>query len=335
MKAVACSRSLPVSDAQALFDCELPRPEPGPHDLLVEVRAIAVNPVDCKVRKMLAPDPGEPKVLGWDASGVVCEVGAAVQGFHVGDEVFYAGDLNRPGCNAQYQTVDARIVGHKPRSVGFAESAALPLTSLTAWELLFDRLQLEADAAASGLLIVGAAGGVGSIMVQLAACLTRARVFATCGRPASRDWLHSLAPVIVLDHGQDLVAQLRALNAGPITHVASLTHTDQHYPVLVEAMAPQGRFGLIDDPMALDIKAFKRKSISVHWEFMYTRSLYRTVDMARQAEILERVAQLVDAGRIRSTMAQHFGRIDAQNLRRAHALLESRQARGKIVLEGF
>ncbi len=335
MKAVAYTHSLPIEHPSALIDCKVPEPKPGAHDLLVEVQAIAVNPVDCKIRKNVAPPDGQPKILGWDAAGIVREVGESVQGFQPGDAVFYAGDLSRSGSNAQLQVVDARIVGRKPQRLSFSEAAALPLTSLTAWELLFDRLQLDINAPKATLFVLGAAGGVGSILVQLARKLTQARVVASYGRVESRAWLQGLASLELVDHQADLQAQLQSLKCGEITHVASLTHTDVHYAQLVELMAPQGRFGLIDDPQALDIKAFKRKSISLHWEFMYTRSLYGTADMARQGWILNEVARLVDEGILCSTVAAHFGAINAANLRRAHALLEAQQSRGKIVLEGF
>lgn len=336
MKAVAYAQSLPVSDPQSLIDCELPKPSVSAHDILVQIKAVSVNPVDCKIRKSVAPASGQMKVLGWDASGVVQAVGENVTRFKVGDAVFYAGDLTRPGSNAEYQVVDERIVGRKPTRLSFAEAAALPLTSLTAWELLFDRLGLQQGGSADAVLLAtGAAGGVGSILVQMASKLTQCRVIATAGRVESKSWLERLGAHIVVDHNRDLVAQVKAQEARPVTHVASLTHTDVHYMALLELMAPQSRFGLIDDPLTLDIKAFKRKSISLHWEFMYTRSMFQTEDMGRQSKILDRVADLVDARVLVTTLTEHMGVINAANLRQAHARLESGQARGKIVFEGF
>lgn len=336
MKAVAYAQSLPVSDPQSLIDCELPKPSVGSHDILVQVKAVSINPVDCKIRKSVAPASGQLKVLGWDAAGVVQAVGEKVTRFKVGDAVFYAGDLTRQGSNAEYQVVDERIVGRKPTRLSFAEAAALPLTSLTAWELLFDRLGLQQGGSADAVLLAtGAAGGVGSILVQMASKLTQCRVIATAGRAESKAWLERLGAHVVVDHGKDLVTQVKVQESRPVTHVASLTHTDSHYMALLELMAPQSRFGLIDDPLTLDIKAFKRKSISLHWEFMYTRSMFQTEDMVRQSKILDRVADLVDARVLVTTLTEQMGVINATNLRQAHARLESGQARGKIVLEGF
>lgn len=334
MKAVAHDRCLPCDDPQALLDISLPRPSPGPQDLLVEIRAVSVNPVDTKLRRNRAPAAGELSVLGWDAAGIVREVGAAVTGFQPGDRVWHAGALQRPGSNSEYQLVDARIAGHMPASLSFAAAAALPLTAVTAWELLFDRLQLPRGGSGS-LLIVGAAGGVGSILIQLARQLTGLTVIATASRPETRQWVQALGAHHVLDHRQPLSQELRRAGLDEVTHVASLTATDRHFAELAACLAPQGRLALIDDPEALDIRLLKRKSVSLHWEYMFTRSLFGTADMSRQHDILEEVAALVDAGSLRSTLSQHFGGINAANLRRAHALLESGQAVGKIVLEGF
>lgn len=336
MKAVAYTHSLPISDPMSLQDVQLCEPTPGPHDLLVEVRAIAVNPVDTKIRRNVAPEAGQTKVLGWDVAGVVRAVGSAVSLFKVGDEVFYAGALQRPGGNSERHLVDERLVGHKPRSLSFAEAAALPLTALTAWELLFDRLKVPQRASAKGhLLIVGAAGGVGSILTQLARQLTGLTVIGTASRAETQQWVRELGAHEVIDHRQPLHAELQRLGIAQVERVASLTHTDQHYEQIIEALAPQGQLALIDDPAQLDVVRLKRKSLSLHWEFMYTRSLFETPDMLEQHHILERVSQLVDAGTLRTTLGEHFGVINAANLRRAHALLENGQARGKIVLEGF
>jgi zinc-binding alcohol dehydrogenase family protein len=333
MKAVAYYQSLPIDLPDALQDVELPAPTPGPHDLLVEVRAISVNPVDTKVRVGVQPEPGSAKVLGWDVAGVVRAVGSAVSLFRPGDEVYYAGALQRPGGNSDLHLVDERIVGHKPKSLSFAEAAALPLTAITAWELLFDRLKV--GQAQGQLLVVGAAGGVGSILVQLARQLTPLTVIGSASRPETQDWVRQLGAHAVVDHRQPLAAELKRIGVDQVQWVASLTQTDQHFEQLVEALAPQGQLALIDDPEQLDVRALKRKSLSLHWEFMYTRSMFETPDMLEQHHLLERVAQLVDEGRLRTTLGEHFGAINAANLRRAHALLESGQARGKIVLEGF
>jgi zinc-binding alcohol dehydrogenase family protein len=335
MKAIVYDQAgLEPEDPRALYDADVSVPAPGPRDLLVRIHAIAVNPVDTKVRRGVAPE-GQ-RILGWDAAGVVTAVGQDVSLFKPGDEVFYAGSFLRPGCNAEYALVDERIAGHKPATLDFAHAAALPLTSITAWELLFDRLGVaEGGGEGRTLLIVGGAGGVGSILTQLANRLTRMTVIATASRPETQDWVRQLGAHHVIDHHRGLTDELKRIGVPSVTDVASLTHTESHYPQLVEALAPQGRLAVIDDPKTLDAMPLKWKSLSLHWELMFTRSYYQTSDMIRQHEYLDRVAQLVDQGMLRSTLGEHFGRIDAANLRRAHALQESGKARGKIVLEGF
>ena len=337
MKAIAYYASLPINDPESLQDIELPAPVAGPRDLLVEVKAIPVNPVDTKVRQNVAPENGAAKVLGWDVAGVVKAVGSDVTLFKAGDKVYYAGSLVRPGGNSELHTVDERIVGHMPQSLGFAEAAALPLTAITAWELLFERLQVAEgkDDQGQSLLIVGAAGGVGSILTQLANQLTALKVIGTASRPETQAWAKALGAHMVIDHSQPLSEVLKQAGHGQVTHVASLTQTEHHLDQLVEALQPQGKLALIDDPKALDVSKLKRKSLSLHWEFMYTRSMFETPDMIEQHNLLNRVAELIDAGTLKTTVGEHFGVINAANLRRAHALLESGKAKGKIVLEGF
>lgn len=337
MKAIAYYHSLPITDPAALQDIELPAPQPGPRDLLVQVHAISVNPVDTKVRQNVQPEAGAAKVLGWDVAGVVKAVGSDVSLFQPGDKVFYAGSIARAGGNSELHVVDERIVGHMPKTLGFAEAAALPLTAITAWELLFERLQIAQGTADLGqsLLIVGGAGGVGSILTQLATQLTGLKVIASASRPETQAWVRELGASVVVDHRQPLAQALKAQGIDQVTHVASLTQTDQHLDQLVEALAPQGKLALIDDPKQLDVVKLKRKSLSLHWEFMYTRSLFETADMQAQHTLLNRVAELIDAGTLKTTVGEHFGQINAANLRRAHALLESGAAKGKIVLEGF
>ncbi len=337
MKAIAYYASLPITDPDALQDIELPEPVAGPRDLLVEVKAISVNPVDTKVRQNVAPEHGAAKVLGWDVAGVVKAVGSDVTLFKAGDKVFYAGSLVRPGGNSEQHCVDERIVGHMPKSLGFAEAAALPLTAITAWELLFERLHVREGKQDEGqsLLIVGAAGGVGSILTQLARQLTALKVIGSASRPETQAWAKALGADLVIDHSQPLSEALKAAGHPQVTHVASLTQTDLHLDQLVEALQPQGKLALIDDPKALDVSKLKRKSLSLHWEFMYTRSMFETPDMIEQHNLLNRVAELIDAGTLKTTLGEHFGVINAANLRRAHALLESGKAKGKIVLEGF
>ena len=337
MKAIAYYHSLPITDPQSLQDIELPEPVAGPRDLLVEVKAISVNPVDTKVRQNVQPEDGVAKVLGWDVAGVVKAVGSEVTLFKAGDKVFYAGSIARAGGNSELHVVDERIVGHMPKTLGFADSAALPLTAITAWELLFERLHIQEgqDNQGQSLLIVGAAGGVGSILTQLASQLTGLKVIGTASRAQTQEWVRNLGADLVIDHSRPLSEALKEAGQPQVTHVASLTQTDQHLDQLVEALAPQGKLALIDDPKALDVTKLKRKSLSLHWEFMYTRSLFETADMLEQHKLLNRVAALIDAGTLKTTVGEHFGTINAENLRRAHALLESGQSKGKIVLEGF
>ena len=335
MKAISFTQhSLPIDNPQALIDISLPRPTPGPRDLLVEVRAVSVNPVDTKVRA--GTFTKEPKILGWDATGIVREVGAEVTLFQPGDEVFYAGSIARPGSYSEFHLVDERIVGHKPHSLSAADAAALPLTSITAWELLFDRLGIvEGTGEGKCLLITGAAGGVGSMLVQLARKLTRLTVIGTASRQETADWVRQLGAHHVIDHSQPLLAQLQALGVPEIDYVASLTHTEQHFAQLIDVLKPQGRLGVIDDPETLDVMPLKRKSLSLHWELMFAGSLYETPEMINQHHLLNRVSALIDQGVLQTTVGEHFGAINAANMRRAHALIESGKARGKIVLEGF
>ena len=337
MKAIGYRKSLAIDHPESLQDITLPEPAGGGRDLLVEVKAVSVNPVDTKVRKRVAPPEGEWKVLGWDAAGVVRGVGPEVTLFQPGDRVWYAGDLTRQGANAQLHLVDERLVGRMPERLDFAQAAALPLTSITAWEMLFDRLRLLPGKRPTGetLLIIGAAGGVGSIMTQLAHRLTGVTVIGTASRPETQDWVRAMGAQHVIDHSRPLHRELRGIGFNEVSHIVSLNQTDLHFPQIVEAIAPQGKFGLIDDPEALDVTLLKRKSVSLHWEFMFTRSMFQTADQINQHLLLNEVAELVDAGIIRTTVGEHFGRIDAANLRRAHTLLESGRARGKIVLEGF
>jgi zinc-binding alcohol dehydrogenase family protein len=337
MKAVGYRKSLPIEDKDALIDFEAAKPEPKGRDIRVAVKAISANPVDYKVRKRAAPPEGEAKILGFDAAGVVDAVGSDVSLFKPGDEVFYAGSILRQGTNSQFHLVDERIVGRKPKSLSWAQAAALPLTSITAWELLFDRLGAVPGKSVDPrtLLITGGAGGVGSIMIQLARRLTGLTVVATAARPESQKWCLDLGAHAVIDHGKPMKEQIEKLKLPPVALVASLTFTEQHYKAIADFMAPQGKFGLIDDPQEFTMSAFKGKAISVHWESMFTRSSFQTPDMIAQHHLLDDVADLIDKGVLRTTMDQTFGTINAANLKRAHALLESGKSRGKIVLEGW
>ncbi|MEW6999075.1 zinc-binding alcohol dehydrogenase family protein [Colwelliaceae bacterium BS250] len=341
MKAIGYTQSLPISDEASLIDIELPQPSASGHDLLVRVKSIAVNPVDYKIRQNVAPVSNEYKVLGWDAVGEVVAIGESVSNFKPGDMVFYAGDLNRQGSNAEYQLVDERIVGNKPKSLSDSEAAALPLTAITAWELLFERLAIKQQHPDSKeqsnevILIVGAAGGVGSILVQLANALTGAIVIATASRESSAKWVKELGADYVIDHSKPLPQQIEQLNIGQVTHVASLTHTDSYLDSYVELLAPMGKIALIDDPESLDISKLKLKSLSLHWEFMFTRSMFKTTDMSEQHRLLNKISDLIDQGYIQTTVGKNLGAINAKNLRSAHEELESGKSIGKIVLQGF
>lgn len=337
MKAIGYTTPLPLLDPAALIDLDLPMPDLRPRDLLVKVQAVSVNPVDIKLRGNVAPPDGTPRVLGFDAVGIVEAVGPEARLFKPGDAVFYAGSIDRPGSNAEFQAVDERIVGRKPASLSNAEAAALPLTAITAWELLFDRLRVPYGQKSGGdaLLIVGGAGGVGSILTQLARRLTGLTVIATASRPESIAWCFAQGAHHVIDHRLPLTEELARISLPQVRYAASLTATDQHLPQLIEALAPQGALALIDDPKTLDILPMKRKSLSVHWELMFTRPLYGTEDMIRQHELLTEVADLVDAGLLRTTLSQDLGPLSVASLKQAHGIVESGRSIGKTVLSGF
>ncbi len=342
MKAIGYKQSLPISNPESLMDIELAQPIASGRDLLVKVHAIAVNPVDYKIRQNVANEDGSYKVIGWDAVGEVIATGGAVENFQPGDIVYYAGDLNRAGSNAEYQLVDERIVGFKPKSLSAAEAAALPLTTITAWELLFEHLELEQQSHESQkqsdevLLVVGASGGVGSILVQLAKSITGATVIGTASRESSQEWVKKLGVDYVIDHSKPLQPQIEALGVGNVTHVASLNSTDSYFETYTELLVPFGRIAMIDDPETpLDIMKMKPKSLSLHIEFMYARSMFQAKDMEEQSKLLNHVADLVDQGSIKTTIEQNLGPINAANLRAAHEQLEAGRSIGKVVLEGF
>jgi zinc-binding alcohol dehydrogenase family protein len=336
MKAIGYRQALPIAAPDSLIALDLPVPEPGPRDLRVAVQAVSVNPVDVKQRAGAAPPEGQARVLGFDAAGIVDAVGAEVVLFRPGDAVFHAGAINRPGSNSEFHLVDERIVGRKPASLDFDAAAALPLTAITAWELLFDRLGIaRGSGVGQTLLVVNGAGGVGSILTQIARQLTGLTVVATASRPETIDWCRRMGAHHVIDHRQPLDEGLRGIGLDQVEYIASLTATDRHLPAIVAAIAPQGRVGLIDDPKTLDVVAFKRKCVSIHWELMFTRSLFQTPDMIEQHRLLNEVSRLLDAGTLRSTMTANAGRIDVAGLQRVHALVESGRSIGKTVLAGF
>ena len=342
MKAVGYTHSLPITDPDSLQDFECTQPVASGRDLLVKIRAIAVNPVDYKIRQRMASDEGEYRVLGWDAVGEVIATGPQANLFKPGDQVYYAGDLNRQGSNAEFQLVDERIVGFKPSSLSDAEATALPLTAITAWEMLFDHLDIKQTAPGSKeksdeiILVVGAAGGVGSILLQIARAMTGATIIATASREDSQAWVRKLGADHVIDHTQPLKAQIEALGIGQVTHIASLNSTESYFESYTELLTPFGKIAMIDDPVTpLDVMLLKPKSQSLHIEFMFARSMFDAADMNAQGQLLNRVADLVDQGYIQTTFGKHLGRINAENLKAAHAELETGKAIGKIVLEGF
>jgi zinc-binding alcohol dehydrogenase family protein len=340
MKAVGYIESLPTTDPKSLFDINLDQPSPTGHDILVEIKAIAVNPVDCKIRQNVMSQDGKPKILGWDAVGEVVAIGENVTLFDAGDQVFYAGDLNRPGSNAEYHLVDERIVGKKPISLSNSEAAALPLTTITAWELLFEHLNIKRQSPGAiketdeVILVIGAAGGVGSILLQLIKALTGAKVVATASRESSESWVRELGADHVVNHRKPLIPQIRALGL-PITHVASLNSTDSYFDSYIDVLLPFGKIAMIDDPQAIDVMKLKPKSLSLHLEFMFARSMHKANDLIEQHHLLSNVSKLIDQGHIKTTLGKNLGTINAENVRKAHELLESGASIGKIVLEGF
>lgn len=339
MRAVALTKYLPISDPESLMDVELPSPVANGRDLLVKIHAIAVNPVDTKVRKPKDKVETTPKVLGWDAAGEVVEAGPDCTLFKPGDKVFYAGDITRSGCNAEYQLMDERIVGHMPQSLSFEQAAALPLTAVTAWESLFDRLGIALDVAQNpnkSLLIIGGAGGVGSIAIQLANKLAGLTVVATASRPETVRWVQKLGAQHVINHKHDLVKQMREIGIPQPDYIFCCNDTDTYFPIMAELIKPQGRIcSIVETAQAVDLNLLKNKSATFVWELMYTRSMYQTEDMIEQHHILNRIARLVDQEVLESTLNETLSPINAANLRLAHAQLETGTSIGKIVLSGW
>ncbi|SDD44449.1 zinc-binding alcohol dehydrogenase family protein [Cupriavidus sp. YR651] len=338
MKAIGLTRYLPINDPLSLVDVEIAQPVATGRDLLVKVEAIAVNPVDTKVRAPKEKVEDAPRVLGWDAAGTVVAVGPDVTLFKVGDPVFYAGSITRPGTNSEFHLVDERIVGHKPASLDFSQAAALPLTAITAWEALFDRLGVspKGEDAGRSVLIIGGAGGVGSIGIQLAKVLAGLTVIATASRPESEAWCRRLGADHTIDHRGDIPAQLRALGFENVDYILCFNDTDRHFNAMADAIAPQGKIcSIVENARELPVGLLKSKSATFVWEFMFTRAMFGTPDMIAQHRLLNEVARLIDAGRVQTTVGENLGTINAANLRRAHALLEGGQTIGKLVLSGF
>jgi len=336
LKAIAYVAGRLLTDDGAFVLIEQETPEPVGRDLLVSIRAISANPVDTKVRVTVSQE-NSPRVLGWDAAGVVEAIGEDVKFFKPGDKVFYAGDITRPGSNASHQLVDERIVGRHPASLSYVEAAAMPLTSITAWEALFSRLKINPDLdAGKHILIIGAAGGVGSIAIQLAKTVAKLQVTATASRQETRDWCRSLGADHIINHHKDLASQMKDLGIGPPDCIFCLSDTDHYFPVMAELIAPQGMIcAIVGGNKSHDLSLLKSKSAGIVWEFMFTRSMYQTRDMGEQHELLNKVADLLDSGQIRTTMKRELGQIGTESIRQAHQILESGHSIGKIVLGGF
>ena len=334
MKAIGHTHAGPIDAKNALQMMDVAKPQVGPHDILVAVKGISMNPVDVKLREARPPE-GPTSVLGYDAAGTVVEIGTDVTGYEVGDDVFYAGDVTRAGTNAELHAVDERIVGKKPSTLDFTESAGLPLTSITAWEMLFDAFRLtEGGGAGQSLLVIGGAGGVGSMLIQLAKTLTNLTVIATASRPETQDWVRKMGADHVIDHRGDLAGQLSDLGQTP-TYVAALTATDQHWPAIMNLIAPRGHIALIDDPQGINITDAKPKALTISWEFMFTRSMFNTADIAAQRDLLNRVSDMIDSGTLQSTITERADVLSVETLTDAHKRQESGRVIGKQVLPGL
>ena len=338
MKAVALTRYLPISNPESLIDIELDKPAPTGRDLLVKIEAISVNPVDTKVRAPKDKVEETPRVLGWDAAGVVEAVGPDATLFRPGDPVYYAGSVTRQGANSEFHLVDERIVGAKPKSLDFTHAAALPLTTITAWEALFERLGVSPQGADEGksVLVIGGAGGVGSIGIQLAKKVAKLTVIATASRPESAKWATELGADHIVNHFDDIPKQLKAIGFENVDYVLIFNDTDKHFPAAAEVIKPQGGIcTIVENSRPLQVELLKSKSAAFHWEFMFTRSMFGTPDMIEQHKLLSEVARLIDAGTLTTTLGRNLGKIDAANLREAHRLLEEGRSIGKLVLTGF
>lgn len=334
MKAIGFKKSLPITEAESFIEFEIEKPKAEGRNLLVKIAAISVNPVDYKVRQGSAKDKmlDVPKIIGWDAVGIVEEVGSEVSLFKKGDEVYYAGDISKSGCNAEYQLVDERIVGKKPKNLTTAEAAAMPLTVLTAWEILFDRIRINQKDNGKSILIIGGAGGVGSIAIQIAKKIAGLVVIATASRPESAAWCKEQGADFVVDH-RNLVEEVRNAGFEQVDFIVDFVDVNQYWSAMVELIKPQGNIGSISDPAeSVNLRQLKGKSVSFHWELMFTRSMFQTEDMSEQHHILNTVADLFDAGTLNSTLNHTLSGFTAEHLKNAHQLLESGKAVGKTVL---
>ena len=339
MKAIGFYQYLPVDDPASLVEVEVPTPEPGDRDLLVQVKAVSVNPVDVKVRSRLKTVEKEPQIIGWDVAGVVEHTGSDVSLFKPGDEVYYAGDITRPGCNSQYHLVDERIVGRKPTSLSFEQAAAMPLTTITAWEALFDRLGLEKNAAGQpgqpSVLVIGGAGGVGSIAIQLAKKVAGCKVIATASRTETARWCLTNGADETINHHKPFAEEFQRIGSDEVDYIFCLNSTEKHIQNMADVIRPQGRICTIvetKDSQPVNINVFQGKSVGFMWELMFTRPMFKTPDMQAQHDLLNEAGRLIDKGVLKTTMTENFGPLTAENLRKAHAKIESGSMIGKLVL---
>ena len=342
MKAIGFYQFLPVENPESLVEVEIPDPEPGARDLLVRVKAVSVNPVDVKVRSRQKTVEKEPKIIGWDAAGVVESIGSEVSLFKVGDEVYYAGDITRPGCNSQYHLVDERIVGRKPASLSFEQAAAMPLTTITAWESLFDRMGVEKGAPAEqdrkSVLVIGGAGGVGSIAIQLAKKVAGCKVIATASREDTAGWCRKLGADEIINHHKSFAEEFKRIGADEVDYILCFNSTEKHIQNMADVIKPQGKICTIvetKDSQPVNISLFQAKSVGFMWELMFTRSMFKTPDMQAQHDLLNESARLIDEGLLKTTMAESYGPLTAENLRKAHGKIESGNMIGKLVLSGM
>ena len=334
MKAIGYRKNGPIDAEHALEDISVPMPELRAHDVMVQVKGISINPVDSKIRTNIGPAEGH-KIIGFDGCGTITALGTEVTDHKIGDHVYYSGDMTRPGSNSEFQAVDSRIIGKKPQSLDFEEAAALPLTAITAWELLFDSLRLQENGEdGKVLLVLGAAGGVGSILIQLAKALTNLTIIATASREETRAWVTKMGADHVIDHTKSLKDQMDALGYGA-DYVASLRGTDQNWEDIIAMMTPRGHIALIDDPQGININLGKQKALSIHWEFMFTRPMFNMADIAVQGELLNRVSEMLDSGILHSTMSKRLGALNAATLIEAHKEQETGRVIGKNVMAGL
>ena len=342
MKAIGFYQYLPVENPESLLDVEVPTPEPEGRDLLVRVKAVSVNPVDVKVRSRLKTVEKELQIIGWDVAGVVESTGGEVSLFKVGDEVYYAGDITRPGGNSQYHLVDERIVGRKPKTLSFEQAAAMPLTTITAWEALFDRLGVEKSASATpdqpAVLIIGGAGGVGSIAIQLAKKVAGCKVIATASRDESAVWCRKLGADEIINHYEPFAEEFKRIGADEVDYILCFNSTEKHIQNMADVIKPQGKICTIvetKEGLPVDINVFQAKSVGFMWELMFTRSMFKTPDMQAQHDLLNEAGRLLDEGILKTTMTENYGPMTAENLRKAHGKIESGSMIGKLVLSGI